>query len=109
MRVKAKWWQRVGSIFFVAIGAWLTAGTWDTAVNEGYFMTLGASGPAWIILGIGMLLFPMDRRELLEKHGVEKPEAFEHLPLAWKAIVPTMVLAIAVNYVALWLKVHGFF
>ena len=55
----------------------------------------------FLFLGLGMLLFPIDRDRLRAEHGVDKPLTLAHYPLSWKILVGVAVAAGLANWVAI--------
>jgi hypothetical protein len=84
------------------LGAVFTAGMWHTALTEHYYYRkASAIFPAFAILGLGLLVFPIDVEELRERYGVEKLERFEHYPLAWKVLMFVAIAAGIANWFAI--------
>jgi hypothetical protein len=85
--------QRLVGLAFIAVGTGMTVWMWQLALTTGdYNDWAGAIFPAFAVLGLGMLLFPIDRRELQEKFGTDKIESLNQLSPVWIGI---FVLALA--------------
>jgi hypothetical protein len=98
----APWLQRIAGLFLLLLGAGFVAWQWHTALTEGGFSPKAAAFfPMFAVLGLGMMLFPIDRAELMAKHGVEKPQSFKHLPPAWKFFLVLAIAAGAGNWIAM--------
>jgi hypothetical protein len=94
--IKSKIGQRLVGLGVLAICAGFMAWSWHTAMNEGNFNRKAAiMFPAFAVIGLGMILFPIDVDRFRAERGVEKPESFAHLPRLWKLIT---VLAIATGF-----------
>ena len=77
---------------------------WYTAINEGYYYVKAAAiFPAFALLGLGMILFPMDMDRLKAEHGVDKPTSLAHYPLSAKLII---VLALVAGLGNWWAIAH---
>ncbi len=60
--------ERVGGLFITTLSAILTSWNWHTAIFEGYFSLKAALiGPAFTIIGLGLILFPGYRTERIER------------------------------------------
>jgi hypothetical protein len=65
-------------------------------LNRGLLLPQGSihlSG--FFVLGLGMILFPIDVDKLRAEHGVEKVQSFGQLPPAWKVV---LVAALAAGF-----------
>lgn len=100
--VAGKSTQRVFGVLLVAVSVYFTWQQWHTALTAGYFYDKAAAVfPAFCFLGIGLVLFPIDKSRLLEKYGTQKITGWQQFPLAWKVIVIMGVLAGFANYLLL--------
>jgi hypothetical protein len=92
--IESKIGQRLVGVFMLALGAGFTAWSWHTALTEGYYYEAAvALFPAFAVIGVGMILFPIDVARLRAEHGVDKPQSLAHYPPVWKVL---MVVALAV-------------
>jgi hypothetical protein len=105
--IESKVGQRIGGTILFILGAGATAWTWHSALTEGeYYPKVAMLGPAFAVVAIGMIVFPMDMEQLRLEHGVPKPDKlrFAHFPLIWKAITVVAVIAGVVDWIAIeWL------
>jgi hypothetical protein len=100
--IKSKGGQRVAGLFFLALGGGITAWLWYTALNEGYYYVKAAAlFPAFAVLGLFMMLFPLDFDRLYAEHGVDKPDKLAHYPLSWKLGLVVAILAGLANWWAI--------
>jgi hypothetical protein len=94
--------QRCGGAFFIVLGPLLTTCYWQAARRGD---ELGGEGsavfPVAAVMGIALLLFPIDKEELLAKHGVNRPQGFRHYPLSWKVLSVIAIAAGILNFLAL--------
>lgn len=96
--------QRVFGLFMLLVGVGMTARSWYTALTEGYFVRGAAAlGPAFAILGLAMVAFPIDKQKLLEKYGVEKPQNLSQFPLVHKVMLVLAIILGIGHFFLLWL------
>lgn len=97
--------QRWGGAILVLLGTvssiwqWRGAGATDRFALEAAFLM-----PFCAVLGLASLVFPMSRRELLERFGVDRPHRLSHYPGTHKALFVLAILAGGANLAAraLW-------
>jgi hypothetical protein len=100
--LQSKIGQRLLGLLLLVLGGGFTVWSWYTALTEGYYYRKAvALFPAFAVLGLGMILFPIDIERLRAEHGVDKPEKFAHYPPAWKVTVFVAVLAGLGNWLAI--------
>jgi hypothetical protein len=99
--IKSKIGQRIIGLFVLSFGSGFTIWSWYTAMNEGYYYPKAAViFPAFGVLGLSLLLFPLDPDHLMAVHGVEKPTRLSHYPFIWKVM---LVVALAAGFGNWWL------
>ncbi len=54
--------------------------------------------PAFVMISIGLLLFPMDVDKLEREHGVDRVQEWKHLPTPWRVILALAFLAAVANH-----------
>jgi len=83
--------------------AWMTNQAWVQAREEGQFSTLaGLAGPAFVVLGIGLVLFKGYRQERLERgEDISQLQGMDLLTPRWKAVLGVALAAMALNYALL--------
>ncbi len=60
--------ERLGGILITTLSAILTIWNWHLAISEGHFYFKAALiGPAFTIIGLGLILFPGYRTERIER------------------------------------------
>lgn len=102
MVIRSKIGQRFGGLFILLIGAGYTAWLWYKLHTEGYYHEYAAAVfPVFAVLGLGLILFPMDLDEIKAKYGVEKPESFQQMPLPWKILFFVALAAGIGNWIAM--------
>jgi hypothetical protein len=55
------------------------------------------SPPAFAVIGLGIVLFPMDVQKLEREHGVDRVRRWDHLPTVWRVLVVVMFCAALAN------------
>ncbi len=83
--------------------AWMTNQAWVQAREEGQFsMLAGLAGPAFVVLGIGLVLFKGYRQERLERgEDISQLQGMDLLTPRWKAVLGVALAAMALNYALL--------
>jgi len=91
--------QRLGGILIALIGAAFTYWEWRQAFTTGTYHPKAAMlFPAFATLGIGLLIFPMSKEDLLAKYGVEKPRSPRHYPLGLKFFLGLALIVGALDW-----------
>jgi len=87
--------QRIGGVLLLAMSAGFIYWTWHTLLTEGYYYRAAAAlFPAFAVMSLGMIFFPIDREKLFAEYGVTKPQSFSQYPPVWKVLT---VVGIAVG------------
>ena len=100
--IESKIGQRLVGLLLLAVGGGFTVWSWYTALTAGYYYRNAvAFFPAFAVIGLGLLLFPLDVERLRAEHGVERPKKLAHYPPAWKVLFFAAVLAGLGNWLAI--------
>jgi hypothetical protein len=60
--------ERLGGLFIATLGSLLTIWNWHLALSEGHFYPkVALIGPAFTVMGLGLILFPGYRTERLAR------------------------------------------
>jgi hypothetical protein len=60
--------ERLGGLFIATMGTLLTGWNWYLALAEGrFYLNAALLGPAFAIIGLGLILFPGYRNERIER------------------------------------------
>jgi hypothetical protein len=100
--IRSKFAQRLMGLLLVALSGGFTGWGWYTALNEGYYYHAAAAlFPALAVLGLAMILFPIDPDEFRKKHGVDRIQNFGQMPPAWKVLFIIAIAAGVLNWALL--------
>jgi hypothetical protein len=100
--IESKLGQRLVGLCFLALGGGFTAWSWYTALTEGhYYRRAVALFPVFAVVGLGLLLFPIDMERFRAEHGIDRPQKLAHYPLAWKLLVGVALAAGLGNWLAI--------
>ena len=55
--------HQLGGLFIAVVGMLLTWQVWQVARTGKYFMSVGAAGPAFCVMGLALIAFPDSRTE----------------------------------------------
>src|SRR5260370_42329202 len=92
--IRSKLAQRIGGALIFLPGAGVTGWIWHRALTEGYYYRKSAMlFPAFLVIGLGMVLFPIDAEKLKAEYGVEKIQSYRHVPPAWLGGIISALLA----------------
>lgn len=92
MHIKSKMGQRLGGLLVLGIGLYFTYDELKTAVFENHYHRLAIVFPAFVIIGLGTMFFPLDY-ERYKADGQERPEGFHQFPDSWKLMTVLGVAA----------------
>ncbi len=83
--------------------AWMTNQAWIQARRDGAFSMLAAlAGPAFVVIGLGLVLFKGYRQERLERgEDITQLQGMDLLTPRWKAVLGVALAAMALNYALL--------
>jgi len=83
--------------------AWMTNQAWIQARRDGAFSMLAAlAGPAFVVIGLGLVLFKGYRQERLERgEDITQLQGMDLLTPRWKAVLGVALGAAAINYAML--------
>jgi hypothetical protein len=100
--IKSKLGQRLVGLGLFLVGAGFVGWEWYTAFTEGtYSAKASAFFPAFTVLGLGLILFPIDTDKLKAEHGVEQIQSFRQAPPAWKVLIFAAIAAGLANWFAI--------
>ena len=79
--------QRIYGLVCIIVGGGFTVWQWYLALTEGYYYQKYVMiGPFFAVLGLGPLLFPINKKQLRKRYGVDEPQQLAHYPLSWKIL-----------------------
>ncbi len=92
----------VGLVMALAAG-WMTSLSWIQARRDGEFsMAAALLGPAFCVIGLGLVLFKGYRQERLERgEDLAGLQGLDLLTPRWKGVLGAALVAMAVNYALL--------
>lgn len=98
-KLRSKKNQRVVGLIIFLVNLVLTTLSGRGGLSQ-EFLDIGASMlfPAFAIMGIGLILFPIDPETLKAKWGVEKVENIIHVPGVWWIIIVISILCGVGNF-----------
>lgn len=90
--------QRLGGLLIAVLGGFLTWQVWQVAHTQKYFLSVGAAGPAFVVMGLTLVVFPDSRTERRDRgESLEGLEGWDLLTLRWR-IVTVIGLLLTVAY-----------
>ena len=102
IKVRSLKMQRLFGLLLFVLGLSLTLWFWFRGVNQDYiYINASMLFPAFMIMGIGFLAFPIDPQEMKRKWGVEKIESVGQIPGIWWIIIALSILIGIGNYFVL--------
>ncbi len=102
LKVRSLTMQRILGLMLFVLGLSLTLWFWERGVSQGYiYINASMLFPAFMIMGIGFLVFPIDPKVMKEKWGVEKIESIGQIPGVWWIIIILSILIGIGNYFVL--------
>ncbi len=86
-----------------AASGWMTNLAWVQARRDGEFsMLAGLAGPAFVVIGLGLVLFKGYRQERLERgEDISQLQGMDLLTPRWKGVLGVALGAAALNYALL--------
>jgi len=94
--------QRILGLLLFILGLSLTAWFWVRGVSEGYiYINASMLFPAFMIMGIGFIIFPIDPMVMKKKWGVDKIENAGQIPGIWWVILAISIIIGIGNYFVL--------
>ena len=95
--------RRAVGLCMAAVSAWMTNLSWVQARRDGQFsMAAALMGPAFCVIGLGLVLFKGYRQERLERgEDISQLQGMALLTPRWKRVLAVALLAMAVNYALL--------
>ena len=99
IKIRSKKSQRIFGLLLFFIGIMFTAWIWNRGINQNYiYINASMLFPAFMTMGLGLVLFPFDVDTLQEKWGVDKIESIGQVPGIWWVIVAISILIGIGNY-----------
>lgn len=91
--------RRLAGLGIAAGGAFVTTISWRQALIDGQFSLFGSlAGPAFAVLGIGLILFPGYRQERLNRgEDISHLDGMALLTPRWRAVLAGMGVAAVIN------------
>jgi membrane associated rhomboid family serine protease len=90
--------QQLGGLFIAALGVFLTWQVWQVAHTGQYFMSVGAAGPAFAVMGLALVAFPDSRTERRARgESLVGREGWALLTPRWR-IVSVIGIVLTVGY-----------
>ena len=85
--------QQLGGLFIAVVGVFLTWQVWQVARTGKYFMSVGAAGPAFCVMGLALIAFPDSRTERRARgESLVGLEGWDLLTTRWRVITGIGVL-----------------
>jgi hypothetical protein len=102
--IRSKLGQRIMGALALLVGSSGTFWTWRTAITEGYYYTGWAVFfPLFAVVGLGLVLLPIDMEKQQAEYGDLTRQGFNQLPLDWKIHMGVAVVAALGNWFLCWL------
>lgn len=93
--------QRWGGAALLLLGLGFTLWQWFGSSGSGRSSLEAAFAmPFFGVMGVSMLLFPVSRRSLLERFGVDRPQSLSHYTWEQKGLLVLAVLGGGANLAA---------
>ena len=94
-------WERAGGLFIALAGGWVTYFAWQAAHQQHSFLSVGAAGPGFVLIGLGLLAFPGYRSERIARgESLDGLEGWALITPRWRFVaVLAMVLSAAYFFV----------
>lgn len=88
----------MGGLFIAALGAFLTWQVWQVAHTGKYFLSVGTTGPAFVVMGLALIAFPDSRTERRERgESLVGLEGWALLTPRWR-VVTVIGIVLTVGY-----------
>ena len=101
--IESKIGQRIAGLVLFLLGSGGTIWVWYTALTEWYYYPKAtAIIPAVAVVGLSMLLFPMDMQKFRAEHGGDTPQKMADYPVQWKVMFVLALLVGIGNWLAMW-------
>jgi len=96
----SRWKQQLGGLFIALTSSGVTAWTWRTALNEGYYYPKASMlFPAFCVVGLGLILFPGYKEERIARgEKISEMSGWKLITARWWAILVVSLLVGIGNY-----------
>jgi hypothetical protein len=103
MRIESKLGQRLFGLVMLILSAGLTVWCWYTVLTEGSYLEPESilASPGLAVIGLGMVIFPLDMQKLRAQHDVDWPRKLAHYPLGWKVLILVALVIALGNWLAM--------
>lgn len=99
-----RWWERLGGLFIACCGVWLTWFAWQAAHQQKSFLSVGAAGPGFTLLGLALICIPGYHTErLMRGESLEGKEGLALLTPRWKVLCVLCTL-LSVGYLLVLMR-----
>lgn len=79
--------ERIGGLIIAVLGGWLTWFAWQAAHQQKSFLSVGATGPAFALLGLALVCIPGYKSErVMRGESLDDKEGWELLTPRWKVL-----------------------
>lgn len=96
--VRSMWGQRAIGAAVCALCTTLVAWHWMHPAQQAHVLRAGLFLlPAFAVMGLGLVLFPMDVERLQREHGSDRITRWAHLSSAWRVVLFVMLAAALAN------------
>lgn len=96
--IESKSGQRWSGVLLLAIGIAGTAWTWYSVRTTGKYLRMEVVLPGFAVMGLAMLLFPMDVAKFRAENGGRKPDQTKDMPTVWGVMLLFAVAACGLNW-----------
>jgi hypothetical protein len=101
-RSRLRRWQRWLGLVLLALSGVALFFVWRSALADGHYSRAAAALlPVVSVVGLGLLLFPIDREALPTETGLYDDRVVPQMPLIWQYLLLVAVLAGLANWYAL--------
>jgi hypothetical protein len=91
--------QRALGVLMLLASLAIMVYAWSYAQERGHVFVLWLIAlPAFAVLSLGLVFFPMDVERLQREHGVDRVQSWEQLPTAWRVLLVFAAVAALTNH-----------
>jgi hypothetical protein len=88
-----RWKEQLAGLVIVILGLVVTYGVWDLASRGESYFVISLAAPAFVVLGLGLVLFPSYRLERIAKgEEVDDSYNFKMITPRWRVILGVMIV-----------------